>query len=75
MVRLFLILKLESRQGQCIVDLSDYKNAILVEEPVWREKLWLRTGSVLCVLASDYYNKSGYIRDYTKFKHSYLKNE
>lgn len=70
-----IILKLESRQGKGIVDLSDNKNAILVEEPVWREMLWLRTGSVLCVLASDYYNENDYIRNYTDFKHSYLKNE
>lgn len=40
---------------------------ILLEKPLWREMVWIESNSVLCVLASDYYDENDYIRDYQQF--------
>ena len=42
----------------------------LIIEKEWREILWLQDNSVLCVLASDYYDEDDYIRDYDDFLRS-----
>jgi dTDP-4-dehydrorhamnose 3,5-epimerase-like enzyme len=34
---------------------------------IWREMLWNKADSVLCVVASEYYDESDYIRDYDEF--------
>ena len=34
---------------------------------LWRELIWHRNDSVLCVAASEYYNPDEYIRDYDEF--------
>ena len=34
---------------------------------LWREMVWKKSGSVLCVLASEYYDASEYIRNYDDF--------
>lgn len=47
--------------------LNDPSIGILIEEPLWREMLWLKESSVLCVAASDYYVPDDYIRDYSQF--------
>ena len=47
--------------------LDDPSIGVLLEKPIWREMVWLEKDSVLCVLASDYYNESDYIRNYDKF--------
>ena len=41
---------------------------MLIEEPTWREMLWLQKDSVLCVAASDYDEVEDYIRDYEEFR-------
>lgn len=40
---------------------------ILIEKPIWREMLWIEKNSVLCVLASDFFTESDYIRNYLDF--------
>ena len=51
-------------------------NAVLLKGPgkglllmpgMWREMVWRESGSVLCVLASEYYDPSEYIRNYDEF--------
>lgn len=42
--------------------------AILIEKPIWREMVWIKENSVLCVCASEYYDENDYIRDYEAFK-------
>ena len=42
--------------------------AILIEKPIWREMVWIKEDSVLCVCASEYYDENDYIRDYSSFK-------
>ena len=34
---------------------------------LWREMIWRQSGSVLCVLASEYYDAEEYIRNYDEF--------
>ena len=49
------------------ITLNDPSIGIVIEKPVWREMLWLKKDSVLCVAASDYYKTEDYIRDYSVF--------
>ncbi|MBO6129251.1 MAG: GNAT family N-acetyltransferase [Pseudobutyrivibrio sp.] len=65
---------LENKHGREEIELSDPSIGILIEEPTWREMLWLEKNSVLCVVASDYYDKQDYIRDYGEFM-NYLLQE
>ena len=47
--------------------LSDPSIGVLIDKPIWREMLWLKKDSVLCVVASQYYNEKDYIRNYSSF--------
>lgn len=60
-------LLLENIHGREEIELSDPSIGILIEEPTWREMLWLQKDSVLCVAASDFYKVEDYIRDYKEF--------
>ncbi len=59
---------LENQHGREEIELSDPSIGVIIEEPTWREMLWLQKESVLCVAASDYYVVEDYIRDYDEFK-------
>ncbi len=59
---------LENRYGREEIELSDPSIGVVIEEPTWREMLWLQKDSVLCVGASDYYDPEDYIRDYREFR-------
>ena len=56
------------------ITLNDPSIGIVIDKPTWREMLWLKKDSVLCVAASDYYKVEDYIRNYDEFL-SYLQNE
>lgn len=60
-------IKLDDGKRRREIILSDPSVAIVIEKPIWREMLWLKKGSVLCVAASDYYDEQDYIRDYAEF--------
>ena len=64
-------LTLENELGREEIELSDPSVGVLIERCTWREMVWLQTGSVLCVAASEYYDAEDYIRDYRTF-HSYI---
>jgi RimJ/RimL family protein N-acetyltransferase/dTDP-4-dehydrorhamnose 3,5-epimerase-like enzyme len=49
------------------ITLSSPSVGVIIDKSVWREILWLKDNSVLCVAASDYYDESDYIRDYDEF--------
>lgn len=68
-------------QGSCKIRLDDgaEKAEILLDSPdkgllvksnIWREMFDFSPGTVLMVLASDYYDESDYIRDYAEFWNS-----
>lgn len=59
---------LENKHGKEEIELSDPSIGVVIEEPTWREMLWLQKDSVLCVAASDFYEVEDYIRDYEEFK-------
>ena len=61
-------LVLENNSGREEIELNDPSIGILIEECIWREMVWLQKNSVLCVVASDYYNESDYIRDYEEWR-------
>lgn len=50
------------------ITLSDPSIGIVIDQPVWREMLWMQKDSVLCVAASEYYEIEDYIRNYDEFK-------
>ena len=58
---------LENWHGREEIELSDPSIGVVVEEPTWREMLWLQKDSVLCVAASDFYQVEDYIRDHEQF--------
>lgn len=59
---------LENKHGREEIELSDPSVGVVIEEPTWREMLWLQKDSVLCVAASEFYEVEDYIRDYNRFK-------
>ncbi|MCQ2503308.1 MAG: GNAT family N-acetyltransferase [Saccharofermentans sp.] len=65
---------LENNLGREEIELNDPSIGVLIEEPTWREMLWLQKNSVLCVAASDHYDPSDYIRDYAEFK-AYIRSD
>lgn len=58
---------LENRNGREEIELSDPSIGVIIDQPTWREMLWLQKDSVLCVAASDFYKVEDYIRDYDEF--------
>lgn len=59
-----------------ILDDGEKRDTVTLDRPgkglilmpgLWREMVWLETGSVLCVLASEFYDASEYIRNYDDF--------
>lgn len=61
-------LVLENKHSREEIELSDPSIGVVIEEPTWREMLWLQKDSVLCVAASDFYKADDYIRNYEEFK-------
>ncbi len=59
---------LENKNGREEIELSDPSIGVIIEEPTWREMLWLQKDSVLCVAVSEYYEVDDYIRNYDEFK-------
>lgn len=61
-------LTLENKNMREEIELSDPSIGVCIEGMVWREMLWLKKDSVLCVAASELYDENDYIRDYKEFK-------
>lgn len=60
-----------------IIDDGKEKKEIVLDSPgkglylepgLWRDMIWKQKDSVLCVMASEYYDETDYIRDYELFK-------
>jgi dTDP-4-dehydrorhamnose 3,5-epimerase-like enzyme len=49
------------------VRLDSPSSALFIRQGIWREMIWNRKNSVLCVAASDHYDEEDYIRDYDVF--------
>lgn len=47
--------------------LNSPEKGLFIENGIWREMIWKKERSVLCVAASNYYREDDYIRDYNEF--------
>ena len=47
--------------------LDNPTKGLILRPSTWREMIWEQDDSVLCVLASDYYDESDYLREYQDF--------
>lgn len=61
---------------EIIVDDGNNKESVMLDDPskglilypgLWREMIWHKKDSVLCVAASEYYDPDEYIRNYDEF--------
>ena len=58
---------LDDGQKRTTVTLDEPGKGLLLMPGLWREMVWQQSGSVLCVLASEYYDPAEYIRNYDEF--------
>ncbi|SCG81926.1 hypothetical protein DW1_0306 [Proteiniborus sp. DW1] len=74
-----VIIKLDNGKIKKTYLLDSPEKALLVGSGIWREMIWKKEDSILCVAASEYYNEDDYIRDYNEFlkyaKEGYWKDE
>lgn len=60
-------LVLDDGEQRTTVTLDKPGKGLLLMPGLWREMVWQQSGSVLCVLASEYYDADEYIRNYDEF--------
>ena len=58
---------LDDGEEKTTVTLDGPEKGLLLMPGLWREMVWKESGSVLCVLASEFYDESEYIRNYDEF--------
>ena len=49
------------------ITLNDPSIGVVIDKPTWREMLWLKKDSALCVAASELFREEDYIRNYGEF--------
>ena len=62
-----ILIKLDDGNSTESIELSSPDEGLILEPGLWRDMIWLKDDSVLCVAVSDYYDASDYIRDYDEF--------
>ena len=60
-------IRLDNGREKADVLLDSPDKGLIVEHYMWREMIWEKKDSVLCVAADSYYDESDYIRDYDEF--------
>ncbi|NCB43002.1 MAG: WxcM-like domain-containing protein [Clostridia bacterium] len=58
---------LDNGIGKIEVILDQPDKGVILFPVVWRDMVWIKSNSVLCVAASEYYDENDYIRDYGEF--------
>lgn len=58
---------LDDGEQKTTVTLDKPGKGLLIMPGLWREMVWKQSGSILCVLASEYYDAQEYIRNYDEF--------
>lgn len=58
---------LDDGRKKTTVTLDEPGRGLILMPGLWREMVWQQSGSVLCVLASEYYDAQEYIRNYDEF--------
>lgn len=61
-------------KNQFVILLDNPENGLVLYEGLWREMVWKKENSVLCVAASEYYDESDYIRNYKDYL-SYIQEQ
>ena len=59
--------RLDNGTETTVVRLKNPTEGLVIEANIWREMYDFIPGTVLMVLASDYYDENDYIRDYSEF--------
>ncbi len=54
-------------EESCTVSLDEPSKGLILYPGLWREMVWKKDDSVLCVAASEYYDPDEYIRDYDEY--------
>ena len=62
-----ILIKLDDGFEKADVLLDSPDKGLIVEHYMWREMIWEKKDSVLCVAADSYYDEADYIRDYDEF--------
>lgn len=52
-------------KSELLLDKPD--KGLIIDYGIWRDLIWEKENSVLCVAASNYYNEDDYIRNYDEF--------
>ena len=58
---------LDDGKEKTTVSLDRPEKGLILMPGLWREMVWREKGSILCVLASEYYDENEYIRNYDEF--------
>ena len=58
---------MDDGEEKTVVTLDEPGKGLMLMPEVWHEMVWKESGSVLCVLASEYYDEEEYIRNYDDF--------
>ncbi len=61
-------LLLDDGQEKMILNMQNNSRGILLDRMIWHEMYDFSSDCILLVLASDYYDESDYIRDYSEFQ-------
>jgi len=69
-----VLLKLSNTKAEVEFLLDRPNVGIIIQQPTWRDMQWKVDNSVLCVVASDYYTETDYIRDYSEYER-YMKGK
>ncbi len=66
-------INLDDGEEKTTVTLDEPGKGLMLMPGLWRDMVWKQSGSVLCVLASEYYDEGEYIRNYDEFLAYYKK--
>ena len=62
-----ILIRLDDGKCQEEILLDDPSKGLILYPGLWRDMLWKKDDSILCVAASEHYDPADYIRDYTQF--------
>ncbi len=60
-------IELDNGREKRVEVLDNPEEGLLLEPGIWRDMFWMIDNSVLCVVASEEYDESDYIRSYDEF--------
>ncbi len=58
---------LKDGKNREFIELDEPSKGLIVSPGLWHEMVWKEDNSVLCVMASEYYDENDYIRSYDEY--------